>query len=146
MADRSYLEWPFLDDGHRDLAARIDDWAEAEIAPLAGDEPQDDASLDACARELVRRLAGGGWLRYCAPGPYGGRAPELDVRALCLLRETLARHSGLADFCFAMQGLGGGAIAWSRSATARPGASASTTKADSPFAPGASPVRAKTTY
>lgn len=111
MADRSYLEWPFLDDGHRDLAARIDGWAEAEIAPLADDEPQDDAALDACARELVRRLAAGGWLRHCVPGPYGGRAPELDVRALCLLRETLARHSGLADFCFAMQGLGGGPIA-----------------------------------
>ncbi|MBL8836377.1 MAG: acyl-CoA dehydrogenase family protein, partial [Alphaproteobacteria bacterium] len=61
--------------------------------------------------DLVRRLGAGGWLKYAVPSPYGGNAPKLDVRSLCLIRETLARHDGLADFAFAMQGLGSASIA-----------------------------------
>ena len=110
MPDRSYLDWPFLDDAHRDLAGRIADWAEAEIAPIADDEPDDEDGLDALARSMVARLAAGGWLGYCVPAPYGGHNATIDVRSLCLIRETLARHSGLADFSFVMQGLGSGSI------------------------------------
>jgi acyl-CoA dehydrogenase len=58
----------------------------------------------------VRRLGEGGWLRFCVPAAYGGARETLDVRSLALIRETLARHSGLADYAFAMQGLGSGTI------------------------------------
>lgn len=106
MADRTFLGWPFLADAHREMARSLDDWARAEIAPLAEEEPHTDEA----AREYVRRLAAAGWLRYAVPASHGGALPALDVRSLCLVRETLARWSGLADFAFAMQGLGGGPI------------------------------------
>ena len=113
MADRSFLDWPFFDDSHRALAAEVETWADDVIAPLEHEEPRDDAALDALCRRLVGLLAAGGWLRYCVPGSHGGAAGTagaLDVRSLCVIREILARHSGLADFCFVMQGLGTGAI------------------------------------
>ncbi|HYE27377.1 MAG TPA: acyl-CoA dehydrogenase family protein, partial [Allosphingosinicella sp.] len=94
------LDWPFFEDRHRALAAELDAWCSAE---LADEEPED---VDAACRDLVRRLGRAGWLRHCVPDPAG----RLDVRSLCLIRETLARHSGLADFAFAMQGLGSGTI------------------------------------
>jgi acyl-CoA dehydrogenase len=99
MADRSFLDWPFFDDEHRRLAAAVEEWTARE---LGDGEIQGEAGLDEACRSLLRRLADGGWLRHATPGA-GGR---LDVRALCLIRETLARRSGLADFVFAMQGLG----------------------------------------
>jgi acyl-CoA dehydrogenase len=104
MADRSFLAWPFFDDHHRAYAEALDAWAQAEIASLPHPEPG-DAALDAACAEILRRLAAGGWLRRAVPvdGP-------LDVRTLCLTREILARRSGLADFVFAMQGLGSGPI------------------------------------
>ena len=108
--DRSYLDWPFLEDAHRELADAIRDWADREIAPISGGEPDGRAELDSLARELVRRLAVGGWLRYAVPAPWGGLRETLDVRSLCLIRETLAQHSGMADFSFVMQGLGSGPI------------------------------------
>lgn len=110
MTDQTYLNWPFLDDAHRSLARDFRDWADREIAPLADSEPEDDEALDALARELVGRLAQGGWLRYTVPAPWGGIRKDLDVRALCLMRETLAQYSGMADFSFVMQGLGSGPI------------------------------------
>ena len=110
MADRTFLDWPFLDDAHRALAEEVEAWAEDVIAPLEHEEPRDDAALDALCRRLVGLLADGGWLRYCVPGSHGGATEDLDVRSLCLIREILARRSGLADFCFVMQGLGSGAI------------------------------------
>jgi acyl-CoA dehydrogenase len=103
-SDRAFLDWPFFDDGHRELAERLERWCEAE---LDDEEPED---LDQACRALVRRLGDGGWLRYCVPAAHGGVQEALDVRSLALIRETLARHSGLADFAFAMQGLGSGAI------------------------------------
>jgi len=103
MPDTTFLSWPFFDDSHRDLAGGLDDWCRREIAPLAGHEDDD---LDGTCRELVRRLGEGGWLRR-AVSEDGER---LDVRSLCLIRETLARHSGLADFVFALQGLGSGPL------------------------------------
>ena len=110
MPEQTYLNWPFLDDSHRTLARDFRAWADREIAPLAEEEPGDDAALDALARELVKRLAEGGWLRYSVPAPWGGIYETLDVRALCLMRETLAQYSGMADFSFVMQGLGSGPI------------------------------------
>ena len=106
MPDRSYLDWPFFDPAHRELANAIDSWAADEIAPHEDDE--DD--VDALARTFVEKLGNAGWLEYCVPADCGGRFDTLDVRSLCLIRETLARHSGLADFSFAMQGLGSASI------------------------------------
>ena len=107
MPDRPFLQWPFFGDEHRRLAKELEGWCEREIAPLAGEKPED---VDAGCRELVRRLGEGGWLRYAVPAPYGGAGDRLDVRSLCLIRETLARFHPLADFSFAMQGLGAGPI------------------------------------
>ena len=104
MADRSFLEWPFFDNSHRELANELEKWCEAELAGPHGDD------VDAECRALVRSLGAGGWLRYCVPSAYGGVHDAIDVRSLALIRETLARHSGLADFAFAMQGLGSGTI------------------------------------
>jgi acyl-CoA dehydrogenase len=104
MADRSFLDWPFFDNSHRELAAELEIWCESSLGDAHGED------LDAECRALVRRLGDGGWLRYCVPAVYGGVHDALDVRSLALIRETLARHSGLADFVFAMQGLGSGTI------------------------------------
>jgi acyl-CoA dehydrogenase len=110
VPEQTYLNWPFLKDSHRALARDFRAWADREIAPLAEEEPSDDEGLDALARELVRRLAEGGWLGYSVPAPWGGKYETLDVRALCIMRETLAQYSGMADFSFVMQGLGSGPI------------------------------------
>ncbi len=104
MSDRSFLEWPFFEDSHRKLADELEEWCRAELAEEQGDD------VDAECRALVKKLGDGGWLRHCVPAAYGGARDTLDVRSLALLRETLARHSGLADYAFAMQGLGSGTI------------------------------------
>jgi acyl-CoA dehydrogenase len=104
MADRGFLDWPFLHDGHRMLAERLEQWCADH---LTGAHPDD---IDGECRRLVAALGAGGWLRYCVPARWGGAHEQIDVRALSLIRETLARHSGLADFAFAMQGLGSGTI------------------------------------
>ncbi|MBV8271936.1 MAG: acyl-CoA dehydrogenase family protein [Cupriavidus sp.] len=104
MSDKTYLDLPFFDDAHRALERELDAWCGKHL----GDVDHHDA--DAACRTLVRQLGQAGWLRYCVPAAFGGALPALDSRALCLLRETLARHDGLADFAFAMQGLGSGAI------------------------------------
>jgi acyl-CoA dehydrogenase len=103
--DRTYLDWPFLGAEHKALALAVDEWAR-DVLPSIGSH--DD--VDATCRALVRALGEGGWLRYCVPQGYGGVHEVLDVRSLSIIRETLAYHSGLADFAFAMQGLGSGAI------------------------------------
>ena len=104
MSHASFLEWPFFDDEHRSLGSSLERWCESELDHA---EPVD---VDEACRELVKRLGDAGWLRYCVPAAYGGIKEKLDVRSLALIRETLARHSGLADFAFAMQGLGSGTI------------------------------------
>ncbi|WP_321946403.1 acyl-CoA dehydrogenase family protein [Paraburkholderia sp. J10-1] len=99
------LAWPFFEDRHRALAAGIEAWSREHLAHV----PHDD--VDATCRALVRQLGEAGWLRYGVGGTaYGGHGDTIDTRAVCLLRETLAKHSGLADFALAMQGLGSGAI------------------------------------
>ena len=106
--DRSFLQWPFFEDHHRDLAERLDQWAAEHVPPLCDGEHGED--VDDICRALVHVLGEGGWLKYAVPRAYGGVHDKLDVRSLSLIRETLARYSGLADFAFAMQGLGSGAI------------------------------------
>ncbi|RYX96489.1 MAG: acyl-CoA dehydrogenase [Comamonadaceae bacterium] len=102
QAPTPHLALPFFGDEHRDLAARLTAWT-----PLQDVDEHDDR---AACREWVRRLGEAGWLRYCVPAAHGGALERLDSRALVILRETLAFHSPLADFAFAMQGLGSGAI------------------------------------
>ncbi len=99
MADRSYLSWPFFEPRHRKLAERLEAWCAANLHPHCSD-------LDAACRELVRKLGAEGFLKLCVAD--GDIRP--DVRSLAICRQTLAYHSALADFAFAMQGLGSGAI------------------------------------
>lgn len=99
MSDLSFLDWPFFEDRHRALAAGLEEWAKAHL-------PVDHGDVDAACRGLVAALGAGGWLQHSG----AGAGERLDVRSLCLIRETLARHDGLADFSFAMQGLGMGAV------------------------------------
>jgi acyl-CoA dehydrogenase len=106
MSASSHLDWPFFEQHHRELAESLERWASENLADVAHEH-----EVDATCRELVRRLGAGGWLRYAVPAAYGGVFERLDSRSLCVIRETLARHVGLADFAFAMQGLGSGAIA-----------------------------------
>jgi acyl-CoA dehydrogenase len=103
--NHSHLDWPFFDARHRDLAASLGDWSARHLDPAHGSD------VDAQCRALVRQLGEAGWLRHAVGGTaHGGAADVIDTRAICLLRETLAWHHGLADFAFAMQGLGSGAI------------------------------------
>lgn len=105
MADQSYLKWPFFDARHEQLARELDAWAAKHIAQEHGHD------VDAECRKLVKQLGDAGWLKPAVAGAaFGGVGEQIDTRAICLIRETLARHSGLADFAFAMQGLGSGAI------------------------------------
>lgn len=99
MPDQSFLSWPFFEDHHRALAQALETWCQAHL-------PVDHTDVDAATISLVRLLGDGGWLQHSGAGP----GEKLDVRSLCLIRETLARHDGLADFAFAMQGLGMGAV------------------------------------
>ncbi|MFY9899594.1 MAG: acyl-CoA dehydrogenase family protein, partial [Xanthobacteraceae bacterium] len=108
MSDKSFLSWPFFDERHRALAASIESWCASNLACTRNTEGSAHGDLDAACRDLVRQLGGDGWLAHTAPAP-GDTAP-LDVRSLCLIRETLTRHDALADFAFAMQGLGAGPI------------------------------------
>ncbi|GAB3188718.1 acyl-CoA dehydrogenase family protein [Hydrogenophaga aquatica] len=105
MADTTYLQWPFFEPRHAELAQALDTWATQHIPHDHGPD------VDAECKALVRSLGAAGWLRHAVGGrDVGGTNDAIDTRAICLIRETLARHSGLADFAFAMQGLGSGAI------------------------------------
>jgi acyl-CoA dehydrogenase len=97
MSDIGYLDWPFFEPRHRELVRDLDAWARQNVAR------EDDRDVDAACKSLVRKLGDAGWLRHAV-------GDAIDARTICLIRETLARHSGLADFAFAMQGLGSGAI------------------------------------
>lgn len=105
MSDTAYLDWPFFEPRHRELARTLDAWAAEHAAHAHGPD------ADAICQGLVRALGAAGWLRHAVGGTaHGGALDAIDTRTICLIRETLARHSGLADFAFAMQGLGSGAI------------------------------------
>ncbi len=102
MADQSFLNWPFFEQRHRALREKLEIWCDNNL-------PVDHSDVDHACRKLAESLGRDGWLQHTAidPDETGG---SLDVRSLCLIRETLARHDGLADFAFAVQGLGTGAI------------------------------------
>jgi alkylation response protein AidB-like acyl-CoA dehydrogenase len=108
MADKTYLNWPFFEPRHAELERELDAWAAANVRDAHGED------VDAQCRALVRALGAAGWLRHAVGGgprdSGSGEGDAIDTRAICLIRETLARHNGLADFAFAMQGLGSGAI------------------------------------
>ncbi|NLZ42010.1 MAG: acyl-CoA dehydrogenase [Comamonadaceae bacterium] len=109
----AHLEQPYFEAHHRALAAALDAWAATELgAP-------DHRDTDAACRALVRRLGAAGHLRHCVPAAYGGASDTLESRALVVCRETLARHDALADFAFAMQGLGSAPIALAGSEATR---------------------------
>ncbi len=101
MPDRSFLGWPFFEPRHRAFAEDLRAWCGANVAPLA-----DHHDVDASCRRLVAALGDAGWLKTVVPASHGGTGEGFDVRTLCLARETLAWRDGLADFAFAMQGLG----------------------------------------
>ncbi len=105
MTDLSHLTWPFFGDAHRHFASTLAEWAKQEITTHI-----DHADIDRSCRSLVRALGEAGWLKAVVPAAYGGLSEKLDVRTLCLAREILAWHDSLADFAFAMQGLGTGSI------------------------------------
>jgi acyl-CoA dehydrogenase len=101
----AHLDWPFFEPRHKALALELDRWASSQLAT------EHDDNVDEVCRKLVRQLGEDNWLKHAVGGrSYGGISDTIDTRAICLIRETLARHSGLADFAFAMQGLGSGAI------------------------------------
>jgi len=104
MSDATFLSWPFFEDDHRTLASGLDRWASEHVSD---DEYHD---VEAGCRALVADLGRDGWLRYAVPARFGGAFEEVDSRAVCIVRETLARHNALADFAFAMQGLGSAPI------------------------------------
>jgi alkylation response protein AidB-like acyl-CoA dehydrogenase len=104
VADTTYLSWPFFADSHRALHHDLSAWRDRDLAL------QEDADPAAACRAYVEQLGLAGWLKYAVPRAYGGAFDALDVRSLCLIRETLGYASGLAEFAFAMQGLGSGSI------------------------------------
>jgi acyl-CoA dehydrogenase len=104
-SQRDQFSWPFFEDRHRKLAPQLDAWATKHLNHVS------EKDVDRACTELVAELGKAGWLRYAIGGTaYGADSDFIDTRSLCIIRETLARHSGLADFAFAMQGLGSGAI------------------------------------
>ena len=119
------LDWPFFSDAHREFKQGLDGWCAQNLHDLAHEE--DRTAVDRQCLQLVERLGAGGWLRHAVAGKiHGGAQEQLDTRELCLLRETLARHDALADFAFAMQGLGTGAIGLAGSDTMKPTSDAGT--------------------
>jgi acyl-CoA dehydrogenase len=105
VADCSFLDWPFFERRHRDLAGELTLWAEKNLSRTH------EADVDAHCRKIVQQLGAAGWLKHAVGGKaFGGTDDKIDTRAICIIRETLAYRSGLADFVFAMQGLGSGAI------------------------------------
>jgi acyl-CoA dehydrogenase len=105
MIDLAHLAWPFFGDAHRQFAPGLAQWASRNVVAHI-----DHGEIDRTCRVLVRELGDAGWLKAVVPGAYGGLSDKIDVRTLCLARETLAWHDSLADFAFAMQGLGTGSI------------------------------------
>jgi acyl-CoA dehydrogenase len=102
------MQWPFFDEAHRRLAQEAETWAAASLAN--GEPPSERSAVDARCRELVSGLGRAGLLRHCLRAADGGIAADFDARSICLLRRTLSCHDGLADFAFAMQGLGSAPI------------------------------------
>jgi acyl-CoA dehydrogenase len=109
MSRTAHLRLPFFDAAHRAFAEELDQWAGQATADVEhGDAGHGD--VDAACIRWVRTLGAAGWLRYGVPAGHGGAHDPLQSLYLVVARETLARHSGLADFAFTMQGLGSAPI------------------------------------
>ncbi|MEI7737830.1 MAG: acyl-CoA dehydrogenase family protein [Betaproteobacteria bacterium] len=105
MQDSAQLNLPFFESKHEALSKNLHLWAKTHLNDI------DCPDVDAHCRQLVGQLGRDDWLKYCVAGQEnGGLYSQIDNRSICLIREILAKHSGLADFAFAMQGLGSGAI------------------------------------
>jgi len=113
MAAPAFLDWPFFEARHRELYASVVNWCKRNLGGVHGDGRE---AVDAHCIAVVRHLGQAGLLRYCVPAEHGGAAADFDVRSIALIREALARCDGLADFAFAMQGLGSGALTLAGSA------------------------------
>jgi acyl-CoA dehydrogenase len=113
MSAPAFLNWPFFEARHRELHAGLTAWCEKNLIEAHGDSR---AAVDAHCIDIVRRLGAAGYLRHCVRGDQGGAAADFDVRSIAIIRECLARFDGLADFAFAMQGLGSGALTLAGSA------------------------------
>src|ERR1700689_2293500 len=109
MSRTGHLRLPFFDAEHRAFAEELDEWAGQATAQIEGGRAGDD-DVDALCKSWVRALGNGGYFPYCVPKGHGGVHDPLRSLYLVIARETLARHSGLADFVFTMQGLGSGPI------------------------------------
>jgi len=109
MSRTEHLRLPFFDGEHRAFADKLDEWARQAAADIEGDGAG-HGDVDALCKRWVRALGAGGWLRYCVSKSHGGMHDPLRSLYLVIARETLARHSGLADFVFTMQGLGSAPI------------------------------------
>ena len=110
MNSASHLAWPFFDEAHRNFKTQLQEWTSQQFANQHGHDESRDAIDRECV-SLVKALGQGGWLKPAIAGKaHGGASEVIDTRTICLLREELAWHHGLADFAFAMQGLGSGAI------------------------------------
>jgi len=105
MADLAHLDWPFFEEAHRQFASALSGWSSREVSKHI-----DHADVDRSCRSLVRAMGDAGWLKAVVPAAQGGLSEKLDVRTLCIAREVLSWHDSLADFTFAMQGLGTGSI------------------------------------
>jgi alkylation response protein AidB-like acyl-CoA dehydrogenase len=123
MADRTYLDWPFFNDAQRELADEVAAWRDRELgvsddrtSALAPSHPSHlrppAPDPSAACRHYVAQLGAAGWLKYAVPSEYDDAQESFDARSFCLIRETLAYTSGLAEFAFAMQGLGSGPISF----------------------------------
>ena len=110
MSDTTFLNWPFFDESHRIFASELTTWAKQEIAPLENEDHHSNEILDSSFKNIIKKLGEAGWLKYTIPKAFGGALDELDVRHMALARSILGYHAGLADFAFAMQGLGSGSI------------------------------------
>ena len=113
MTAPSFLKWPFFEARHGELHARVAAWCGEHLGSAHGEARE---SVDAHCVDLVRKLGAAGILRHCVRAEHGGAAADFDVRSISIIRESLARYDGLADFAFAMQGLGSGAITLAGSA------------------------------
>ena len=125
MTTPAFLNWPFFEARHRELHAEVAAWcvqhldaapngAHDSVAARSSADVRD--SVDAHCIALVRKLGSAGLLRHCVRANHGGAAADFDVRSIAIIRESLARFDGLADFAFAMQGLGSGALTLAGSA------------------------------
>ena len=106
MTPSDFLEWPFFEPHHRELSGKLAAWVASNRQLLEAGE----ADVERATCELAAKLGEDGWLKYLVPAALGGALPAVDVRSLCVIRETLAAESGIADCAFAIQGLGSAPI------------------------------------